>query len=180
MRAATVEDVAQEFMRIIAEGWSPDPEEFLHRVPEDLREECRARLNELLAERAPAAPEPEPEAAPETDSAEDDVIFFDLDTPEAPAKKVVEEPAAAEEQEPVEPAVEAAISIAVETALEPVEEEVPEEIPEEEAPEEVAEEIVEPVEEPEQPEPPAPTGPQRLSREEAKAMFREMELARKS
>ena len=83
MRAATVEDIAQEFMRILAEGWSPDPEEFLHRVPQDLREECRQRLNELLVAKGVKAAEPEPEVA------EEEVIVFDLD---APATATSEEP----------------------------------------------------------------------------------------
>jgi len=54
-----------EFTRILDEGFEPDAEEYLRRVPEPWRERCRARIGELLsmrraldeaAEEAPARP----------------------------------------------------------------------------------------------------------------------------
>jgi hypothetical protein len=136
MRAATVEDVAQEFMRIRAEGWDPDPEEFLHRVPEDVREECRARLEELIGEvNGQAAAEPEQEHEPEQASegfGDDEMIVFELDN-DGPIRTVrvpsvdtteaeVEEIDEPEEMDVVvgeDRAAEFLEPIAAETALEP-------------------------------------------------------------
>ena len=94
MRAATVEDIAREFMRIIAEGYSPEPEEFLHRVPTDMREDCRVRLEELLAEHTEPESAPEPEAFM-ADAVAAEVVLVDLDEPE-----VADEPDVAEEPQP--------------------------------------------------------------------------------
>jgi len=47
--AIPVESVATEYLRLFDEGWQPDLEEFLGRVPDDLRDECRRRIEELAA-----------------------------------------------------------------------------------------------------------------------------------
>ena len=61
MGTVTVEGIAQEYMRLLDEGWTPDIEEFLHHVPEDMREECRQRIVELTAvPEEPSEPEPAP------------------------------------------------------------------------------------------------------------------------
>ncbi len=43
----TAENLAAEFVRILSEGWKPDPDEFLSRVPEQHREECRRHIEQL-------------------------------------------------------------------------------------------------------------------------------------
>jgi len=48
-QALTVDNLATEFLRLIDEGWQPDLEEFLARVPDDQREECRNRIEELCS-----------------------------------------------------------------------------------------------------------------------------------
>ena len=68
MDTVTAEKLAAEFVRILGEGWKPDLDEFLGRVPEQHREECRRHI-EQLAQRSgvyiPArASEPEPAALP--------------------------------------------------------------------------------------------------------------------
>ena len=181
-------------MRILAEGWSPDPEEFLHRVPEDLREDCRTRLQELLGEAEEArAAEAEAVAEPEQDDTgfgDDEMIVFELDgsgptqTVRVPsidmpeeAEEPEDEPQAAEpaEEEP-EPVDEATIAIAIEAALDPVDDE-PEtsDVVEIEGAEvETAEIQATEVEEPE----PKPEGLVKLTKAEAKAMFEAMDKAR--
>jgi hypothetical protein len=47
--AISVENFATEYLRLFDEGWNPDLEEFLGRVPDDMREECRQRIDELAA-----------------------------------------------------------------------------------------------------------------------------------
>ena len=125
MRTATVEDIAQEFMRILAEGWTPDPEEFLHRVPEALREQCRERLDELLGAQSPAAAEPEDLEAL---AGGEEMIVFDLggDGPiesiRAPSQdpvEVTDEVDAEPEMDECDAAAEASAAIALEAALEP-------------------------------------------------------------
>ncbi|MHC4971561.1 MAG: hypothetical protein ACYTG3_04455 [Planctomycetota bacterium] len=41
--------MATEFLRLIDEGWQPDLDEFLARVPDDQREECKKRIEELCS-----------------------------------------------------------------------------------------------------------------------------------
>jgi hypothetical protein len=189
MATVTVEGIATEFLRLIEEGWSPDLEEFLGRVPEDLREECRQRIEELSAataqpESAADADEPivhsaaeefevlaEAEAALEAEPIEEPpeesrtptllkgVHQFDLMAEPETAAEVGPEPEAVEE--PEAPVVQSDVE-----ELEPMAEE---------------EAAVEPVSEPEvveEIETPKPSGLRRLSKEEAMAMFREMELKR--
>jgi hypothetical protein len=57
MSKATAKSVAREFQQIKDEGYDPDINEFLHHVPEDMREECRFHIEaqeakNLAAERA--------------------------------------------------------------------------------------------------------------------------------
>ncbi|MHC4491582.1 MAG: hypothetical protein ACYTDU_08165, partial [Planctomycetota bacterium] len=48
-QALSVDSLATEFLRLIDEGWQPDLDEFLARVPDDQREECRNRIQELCS-----------------------------------------------------------------------------------------------------------------------------------
>jgi len=41
------EKIAAEFMRLLDEGWTPDVDEFLHRVPEEHRDSCRQHIDQL-------------------------------------------------------------------------------------------------------------------------------------
>ena len=57
MSKVTAQSVAREFQQIKDEGYNPDINEFLHHVPEDMREECRFHIEaqeakNLAAERA--------------------------------------------------------------------------------------------------------------------------------
>ncbi len=73
-----VEKLAREYLHLVDEGWSPDLEEFLGRVPKDMRDPCRAQIDDLMKiahEIVPAdaaepqavvVPEPEPEVEPES------------------------------------------------------------------------------------------------------------------
>ena len=56
MGTALAEGLAAEFLRLIDEGWSPELDEFLGRVPEQHRDACRRRIEELQAPPAPAEP----------------------------------------------------------------------------------------------------------------------------
>ncbi|HEY7820118.1 MAG TPA: hypothetical protein VIG29_17985, partial [Vicinamibacteria bacterium] len=47
--AIRVESLATEYLRLHDEGWQPNIDEFLGRVPEEHREECRQRIEELAA-----------------------------------------------------------------------------------------------------------------------------------
>ena len=47
--AISVESIATEYLRLFDEGWNPSISEFLGRVPEEMREECRQRIEELAA-----------------------------------------------------------------------------------------------------------------------------------
>jgi len=47
--AISVESLATEYLRLVDEGWNPSMDEFLGRVPEDMREGCRQRIEELAA-----------------------------------------------------------------------------------------------------------------------------------
>ncbi|MCK6460466.1 MAG: hypothetical protein L6Q95_11295, partial [Planctomycetes bacterium] len=47
--AISVESLATEYLRLVDEGWNPDVDEFIGRIPEEMREECRARIQELAA-----------------------------------------------------------------------------------------------------------------------------------
>ena len=51
-----------EFQQLLAEGWKPDREEFLSRVPDEERAEVAAAIDAILAAQGPEpeAPEPEP------------------------------------------------------------------------------------------------------------------------
>jgi hypothetical protein len=173
MGTVSAEGIATEYKRLIDEGWSPDLDEFLHRVPEDLREECR----QLIVELTTIPSEPESADKPRVISSVDDIEWLAEEdaTPEPEhATEVTEEPPEAVEEIP--------------EAIEGPAEEVPE--PAEKSPEaieeppEAVEELPEATEEPpeavEEPEAPAPTGPVRLSRDEAMQMFREMEQKRAS
>ena len=66
MGTVTAEKLAAEFVRILGEGWKPDLDEFLGRVPKQHREECRrhieqlARRNGLGVTPRPSEPEPSP------------------------------------------------------------------------------------------------------------------------
>jgi hypothetical protein len=62
MKTRLPERLASEYLRLIDEGWEPDLEEFLGRVPEALRERCRARIEGVqgIAEE-PVLPDEEPE-----------------------------------------------------------------------------------------------------------------------
>jgi hypothetical protein len=58
--AISVESLATEYLRLCDEGWNPNIEEFLSRVPDEMRKGCRDRIAELAAlngvdlEQAPA------------------------------------------------------------------------------------------------------------------------------
>ena len=75
MGTVTAEKLAAEFVRILGEGWKPDLDEFLGRVPEQHREECRgcieqlARRNGLSVTPRPSEPEPGPR-----ESADDEAL----------------------------------------------------------------------------------------------------------
>jgi len=66
--AISVESLAAEYLRLFDEGWNPNLEEFLGRVPDEMREGCRERISELAALNgvdltsppAPAAAQAEP------------------------------------------------------------------------------------------------------------------------
>jgi len=64
--AISVESLAAEYLRLFDEGWNPNLDEFLSRVPEEMREECRQRVTELAALNGVdlANPPPAAEAAP--------------------------------------------------------------------------------------------------------------------
>ncbi len=47
--AISVESLATEYLRLFDEGWNPSIDEFLGRVPGEMREECRQRIEELAA-----------------------------------------------------------------------------------------------------------------------------------
>ncbi len=72
--AVSVESLATEYLRLFDEGWNPNLEEFLGRVPEEMREECRQRISELAAlngldlSQPPAAPAAASEAEPEAEA----------------------------------------------------------------------------------------------------------------
>lgn len=120
-QALSVDSLATEFLRLLDEGWQPDLEEFLARVPEDQREECRQRiqalcdLNGVDLTRVAAGGEDDLEA-----------LAGEIHEPELGEDEAVPEEAPAAEAEPVEeePVQEA-----------PVEEAPVEEAPVEEAPE---------------------------------------------
>jgi hypothetical protein len=44
MSKVTAQSVAEEFQRIQDEGYDPDLNEFLHHIPEDMREDCRFHI----------------------------------------------------------------------------------------------------------------------------------------
>ncbi|MHC4958689.1 MAG: hypothetical protein ACYTGN_09955 [Planctomycetota bacterium] len=48
-----VEQIAAEYMLLIEEGWTPDLDEFLGRVPEEHRDACAFRIEELSAPKGP-------------------------------------------------------------------------------------------------------------------------------
>ena len=64
MGNVTAQKLAVEFVRILGEGWNPDPDEFLNRVPQEHREECRRHIEELAELNGlgltPQTPEPQP------------------------------------------------------------------------------------------------------------------------
>jgi hypothetical protein len=47
--AISVESLSTEYLRLVDEGWNPDIDEFLGRIPDEMREDCRARIQELAA-----------------------------------------------------------------------------------------------------------------------------------
>jgi len=139
MDMSLVEKLAVEYVRLVDEGWSPNLDEFLGRVPTRLREPCRLQIEGLMsvaeeiaqvdADEESEAPDTSFLTSPEPVGAEtiDEVEWLSEGTEDA-----VSEPAAAAEPEVVdEPA-------AVAASVEP---------------------------------PAAPSGPQRLSKEEAMAMW---------
>ncbi len=68
MSKVTAQSVAKEFQRIQDEGYDPDIDEFLHHVPEDMREECRFHIEaqeakKLASKRAAQKEAAEKEAA---------------------------------------------------------------------------------------------------------------------
>jgi len=147
MGIVTADGIATEYMRLIDEGWTPDIEEFLHHVPEELREESRQRIVELTS--PPVAPEELPTPVEELVEAA------------APVEETMEAPV--EVDLFAEPEVTGEVKEVVEAVDNPPEFEAIEET------EPVVEEL-----EPE-PEPEKPVGMVKLSREEAKAMFAAME-----
>lgn len=64
MSTVTAERIALEYQRLLDEGWKPNVEEFLHRVPQALRPECRKRIQEMAAPPAPTPPPTVQERAP--------------------------------------------------------------------------------------------------------------------
>ena len=79
MGTVTADGIAAEYLRLIEEGWTPDIEEFLHHVPEALREESRQRILELTAvPEQPIEPEPEPEFEPEPEPVAEAPVEVDL------------------------------------------------------------------------------------------------------
>lgn len=66
--AVSVENLATEYLRLFDEGWNPNLDEFLGRVPEEMREECRQRIEELAAlNGVDLSQPPAAAAAPEAD-----------------------------------------------------------------------------------------------------------------
>jgi hypothetical protein len=47
MGTALAKNLATEFLRLLEEGWTPDIDEFLSRVPEQQREHCRQFIEEV-------------------------------------------------------------------------------------------------------------------------------------
>ena len=139
MESLLAEKLASEYVRLIAEGWNPDLDEFLGRIPEEHREHCREQIDDLVgvAEES-ARPDEEPKP----------LVFTLFDEDESgPEPEVAEAPG----------------------DLEAVDEgEVWEEESDEPEPEPLEEVIAAeaPVEEPAE-----PVGPQRLTKEEAMAMW---------
>ena len=64
MGSVTAERLAAEFARLLGEGWTPDLDEFLGRVPEQHRGECRRHIEQLALRNGMGItlgpPEPEP------------------------------------------------------------------------------------------------------------------------
>ena len=125
--------LASEYVRLLGEGWEPDLEEFLGRVPQELREPCRAQIADLtrIAEEC-VVPDEKPESL--------EFTIFDEDQPEAAAEDVPEpepEPevteAVVKEPEPVEPEPIEEVVAAEEPSQEPVEPEGPHRLTKEEA-----------------------------------------------
>ncbi|MHC4931699.1 MAG: hypothetical protein ACYTGV_05860 [Planctomycetota bacterium] len=126
MAISLADNLATEFLRLFDEGWQPDVEEFLCRVPEEVRDECRQRINELATlngidtgtSPTEQGPEPEPmeelaqEIPPahedlpvESASVEADAVAMDPAVPDGPDSVLQLE--AEEEPEPLgEPAQE--------------------------------------------------------------------------
>ena len=47
------EKVASEYVRLLDEGWTPDVDEFLGRVPEEHRDACREIIVKMTSEQGP-------------------------------------------------------------------------------------------------------------------------------
>jgi len=65
MSKATAQSVAKEFQQIQDEGYDPDINEFLHHVPEDMREECRFHIEAQEAKKLASERDAKKEAAAE-------------------------------------------------------------------------------------------------------------------
>jgi len=76
MGITLADKLATEYARLLAEGWQPDLEEFLSRVPEPHRDACREQIASMMSTRP--AVEPEPEAAVATAVEDAGPIEFDL------------------------------------------------------------------------------------------------------
>ncbi|MHC4340686.1 MAG: hypothetical protein ACYSX0_10815, partial [Planctomycetota bacterium] len=112
------DNLATEFLRLFDEGWQPDIDEFLCRVPDEVRDECRqrilelAKLNGIETGIASAEPGPEPleELAQEIPTAHEDL----------PSEPATIEAESAEASIPEEP--DAAVRLEVEEEPEPLDE----------------------------------------------------------
>ncbi len=80
MGTALAENLATEFLRLVEEGWTPDIDEFLSRVPEQQREHCRQFI-ETTAEVEPDEPVEVGTEPPEQEAVDE----FEAQTPVASA-----------------------------------------------------------------------------------------------
>ncbi|MHC4549562.1 MAG: hypothetical protein ACYTEZ_12385 [Planctomycetota bacterium] len=95
--APSVDSMATEFLRLIDEGWQPELEEFVRRVPVEHRQECRERIQELCRLNGVDL-EGEQAVAPEEVEEADDLEALAAEIQE-PAELAEEE-----EEEPADPA----------------------------------------------------------------------------
>ena len=159
MGTALAENLATEFLRLLEEGWTPDIDEFLSRVPEQQREHCRQRIEEVavlngvtiaagLSQSEPSSPEElAREIVPPAKVEPDEPVEVGTEPPEQEALDEFEA------QTPVASADTGSFS--------------PEAEPTETSEAQSGIEVLEV---------PGGTGPQLLSREEAMAMFVKVQL----